>query len=98
VDLQTTGGRIEQVGWTYPDPRNAFAQLHDHYCFYPSKLECFQSEQPTSSPHGPFTHFVRCAFSYLRLCAARFEPTVLRLPSAKTKKRPKKAFVDLVAG
>jgi len=48
------GRRVERCGWSYPEPRDAFAALAGHVCFYPSLLECWSDGERVRPQGGGF--------------------------------------------
>ena len=53
-DLMRDGARIEQVGWSYPQPTQRFAAIAGYVAFYGSKLTCFVDDEPVTSQPGDF--------------------------------------------
>ena len=35
------GNKTEAIGWSYPDPKAAFAAIRDWLCFYPGRIACY---------------------------------------------------------
>lgn len=59
LDLLTVdGGRIADVGWTYPDPFDdlpeGYAEIGGWAAFYPAKLDCFVGEEQARPQAGGF--------------------------------------------
>jgi len=45
--------RADAIGWSYPRPLPAFAEIADYYSFYPAKVECFvDGERVRPQPGG----------------------------------------------
>ena len=44
----------EPVGWSYPEPTPAFAQLRDWLCFYPGRIECLVDGERVRPQEGGF--------------------------------------------
>ena len=42
------------VGWSYPDPKPAFAQIRDYISFYPAALACFVAGERVAAQPGRF--------------------------------------------
>jgi uncharacterized protein (DUF427 family) len=52
----TAGGRtVREVGWTYPDPVAAYAELLDHVAFYPGRVDAaWLDDERVQSQDGDF--------------------------------------------
>lgn len=48
------GARRERVGWCYPAPFPAFADIASWFCFYPSRVECFVDGERVQPQAGDF--------------------------------------------
>ena len=42
------------VGWSYPQPRPAFAAIRDFLCFYPGRVACFLDTERVRPQEGGF--------------------------------------------
>ena len=42
------------VGWSYPEPKAAYANIRDHVSFYPSVLTCFVAGEKVRAQPGRF--------------------------------------------
>ena len=46
---------VEQIAWSYPDPRRAFAPIKDYLAFYPSKVTaCYVGDEQARAQEGDF--------------------------------------------
>jgi len=50
--LATTTG--EPVGWSYPRPQPAFAELGGWLCFYPGRIDCYLGGEKVRAQEGGF--------------------------------------------
>ena len=52
----TVGDRsIRNAAWSYPEPTDRYAELTDHFAFYPSKMDaCYVGDEQASSQEGDF--------------------------------------------
>ena len=48
------GGRGEPVGWSYPSPTAAFAEIAGWLSFYPSRVECYIDGERVRPQDGGF--------------------------------------------
>jgi len=48
------GSDAGAVGWSYPDPRGAYALLRDHVAFYPARIACFVDGERVRPQPGRF--------------------------------------------
>lgn len=46
--------RAEAIGWSYPRPSAAFANIADYYSFYPARVECFVDGERVRPQPGEF--------------------------------------------
>ena len=54
-DLAVGDRRVEGAAWSYPDPVQAFAELRDHLCFYPSRVDaCWLDDERVTAQPGDF--------------------------------------------
>ena len=54
-DLVMGRRRIRRAAWTYLAPESDYAQLKDHFAFYPSRVDaCFIGEERVSAQEGDF--------------------------------------------
>lgn len=53
--IRTAFGISEQAGWSYSEPRAAFAAIKDYIAFYPSRVTaCFINEEKVKAQAGDF--------------------------------------------
>ena len=52
--LENDGTVIANVGWSYPNPTAAFANIAGHLSFYPAHLECYVDGQRVRPQDGGF--------------------------------------------
>ena len=48
------GNKTEAIGWSYPDPKAAFAAIHDWLCFYPGRIACYIDGERVRAQEGGF--------------------------------------------
>ena len=48
------GNNTEAIGWSYPDPKAAFAAIRDWLCFYPGRIECYIDGERVRPQEGGF--------------------------------------------
>jgi uncharacterized protein (DUF427 family) len=53
-DVVVDGARAERAAWAYPDPKPEFAQLRDHFAFYPARVECYLGDERVRPQPGGF--------------------------------------------
>ena len=47
--------RYEAVAWTYPDPSSGYAQLKDHFAFYPGRIDAaWLDDERVTAQEGDF--------------------------------------------
>jgi uncharacterized protein (DUF427 family) len=55
VDALVGDQRFEAVGWTYPEPSDAYQPLRDHIAFYPSRVDAaWIGEERVTAQAGDF--------------------------------------------
>jgi len=42
------------IGWSYPNPTPAFADIRDWLCFYPDRVECYLDDERVRPQEGGF--------------------------------------------
>ncbi len=51
--LNVNGQELKNIGWGYPQPTEAFAEIKDYIAFYPQPMSCFvDGEQVQPQPGG----------------------------------------------
>lgn len=53
-DVVGDQGRAERAAWTYPDPKDAYAELRDQIAFYPGRVECYLDDERVRPQGGEF--------------------------------------------
>ena len=54
-DVVVEGTRVENAGWFYPTPHEAYQQLKDHVSFYPSRMTaCYWGDELVRAQAGDF--------------------------------------------
>lgn len=53
-DLELPGGVVPEVGWSYPQPRAAFAAIAEFISFYPARVECYLDDERVEPQPGGF--------------------------------------------
>jgi len=54
-DVVVGGKTAEAAAWCYPEPVDAFADLKDHYAFYPEKMDaCYVGDEQVQLQEGNF--------------------------------------------
>lgn len=54
-DVEARGTTATAAAWSYPDPRPAYAQLRDHYAFYPGRVDsCWLDDERVRPQAGSF--------------------------------------------
>lgn len=54
-DLNLEGRASAQAGWSYPEPARDYAELIDHICFYPSRVDrCVVAGETVRAQEGDF--------------------------------------------
>ena len=48
------GNHTEAIGWSYPDPKAAFAAIRDWLCFYPGRIDCSIDGEHVRAQEGGF--------------------------------------------
>jgi uncharacterized protein (DUF427 family) len=48
------GNNTEAIGWSYPEPKAAFATIRNWLCFYPGRIECYIDGERVSAQEGGF--------------------------------------------
>ena len=46
--------RLGEVGWSYPSPTQAFAEIAGYFSFYPGRAECYVDEERVRPQAGGF--------------------------------------------
>jgi uncharacterized protein (DUF427 family) len=55
LDLEVGERREAAAAWLYPDPVPAYAELRDHVCFYPSRVDaCWLGDESVHAQPGDF--------------------------------------------
>ena len=53
--LDSETGRAEHSAWTYPEPKEPYAPLRDHYAFYAGRVDaCFLDDERVTPQGGEF--------------------------------------------
>jgi uncharacterized protein (DUF427 family) len=53
-DVVNEGSRAVRAAWTYPDPKEPYAELRDHVAFYAGRLECYLDDERVRPQPGDF--------------------------------------------
>lgn len=55
LDAVLDGRRVDQIGWSYPDPTSGYEALRDHVAFYPGRVdEAWIGEERVHAQDGDF--------------------------------------------
>ena len=55
LDLETEAGPARAIAWTYPDPRDAYAELRGHVAFYAGRVDaCYLDDERVRPQPGAF--------------------------------------------